>query len=111
MLRAHGYSRPRLKLLPTLLLGAEAQRTRGYGALERVEPWMLEGFDRSTLLCDHSRLVSDRGVHVCPILLEAPDGLLGQTLSEAARPIALSHGACFTCYQHGSICANPSGRG
>jgi molybdenum cofactor biosynthesis enzyme MoaA len=111
MLRERGYSRPRLKLLPTLLLGAEEQRTRGYAALERVEPWMLEGFDRSTLLCDHSRLVSDRGVHVCPILLEAPDALLGQSLVEAARPFALRHGACFTCHQHGAICANPTGRG
>ena len=53
-------------------------------------------------------LVSDRGVHVCPILLEAPDSVLGRTLAEATAPFALRHHACYTCYQFGSICANPS---
>lgn len=108
LLRSRGYSRPRVKLLPTLRLGAEVQRQRGYAEGERLTAELLAGFDTGQLLCSHARLVSDRGVHVCPILLEAADGLLGQTLTEAARPFALRHQACWTCYQHGSICANPS---
>jgi hypothetical protein len=52
--------------------------------------------------------VTDRGVHVCPILIELPDSLLGQTLAESLRPFALAHGACTTCYQHGAICSNAS---
>ena len=101
-----GYSRPRLKILPTLQLGAEERRTHGYLPNERVTAEMLAGYDVSQLVCHHSRLVSDRGVHVCPILIESPDSLLGQTLSESLRPFALSHGACTTCYQYGAICSN-----
>ncbi len=111
VLRAHGYARPRLKLLPALRLGAEVERHRGYRADERVTPEMMEGFDTGQLLCSHARVVTDRGVAVCPILIEAPDAHLGSSLGEAIRPFALRHHACYTCYQHGSICANPTGSG
>ncbi len=109
MLREAGYSRPRLKILPTLHLGAEEERTHGYAPSERVTTEMLQEYDASQLLCDHARVVTDRGVHVCPILIEAPDSLLGQTLAAAVRPFLLAHGACFTCWQYGAICANPAG--
>jgi len=29
-------------------------------------------------------------------------------MAEAAAPFPLSHGACYTCYQYGAICTNPS---
>jgi len=109
LLRGLGYDRPRLKILPTLRLGAEIERQRGYHADERVTPEMMDGFDQGQLLCHHSRIVSDRGVHVCPILLEAADSLLGSTLTEARQPFALRHQACYTCYQYGALCSNPSG--
>jgi sulfatase maturation enzyme AslB (radical SAM superfamily) len=108
MLKAAGYSRPRLKILPALQIGAEAERTRGYLPLERVTPEMMEGFDASKLVCDHSRIVTDRGVFVCPILIDSPDARLGDTLESACTAYSLRHGACYTCYQYGSICANPS---
>jgi hypothetical protein len=107
-LRAAGYDRPRVKVLPTLRLGAEAQRRRGYHADERVTPEMMEGFDAGLLICDHSRVVTDRGVYVCPILVEAPDARLGTSLADSRGPYALRHHACHTCYQHGALCANPS---
>ena len=66
----------------------------------------MEGFDRDQLLCHHSRIVTNRGVYVCPILLEASDGRLGDTIGESTRPFPLSHGACYTCYQFGAICTN-----
>lgn len=103
-----GYPNPRLKILPTLHLGAEAERSHGYRASERVTPEMMDGFETSTLICEHARVVTDRGIHVCPILIESPDSLLAQTLIESHRPYALAHGACYTCYQYGSICSNPS---
>src|SRR6266542_617703 len=106
-LRANGYDRPRLKVLPTLRIGAEAQRQRGYRDEERVTPEMMEGFDQGKLVCSHSRIVTDRGVYVCPILVEAPDALLGETLAESLRDYALRHQACYTCYQYGNICSNP----
>lgn len=108
MLRSNGYDRPRVKILPTLRLGAEATRQRGYREDERITAEMMEGFDPGHLLCDHSRIVTDRGVFVCPILIESPDARLGATLGESQGPIALRHRACFTCYQYGTLCANPS---
>jgi hypothetical protein len=110
LLRESGYSRPRLKILPTLQLGGEAQRTRGYGPSERLTADMLAGYDRSQLVCHTSRVVTDRGVHVCPILIESPDSLLDQSLAGSLRPFALQHGACTTCYQYGAICTNASSR-
>jgi molybdenum cofactor biosynthesis enzyme MoaA len=109
MLRAQGYARPRLKILPTLRLGAEVQRQRGYHAQERVTMELMDGYDASQLLCQHSRIVTDRGVFVCPILIEAADMRLGETLEQALQPSALRHQPCYTCYQHGALCANASG--
>ncbi len=108
VLANHGYSRPRLKILPRLKIGAEAERSCGYSQTERVTQELMADYDKSQLVCNHSRIVSDRGVHVCPILLDAPDSILGDTLEEAMQPFALRHGACFTCYLYGSICTNAS---
>ncbi len=110
LLRRHGYPRPRVKVLPTLRIGAEVRRHRGYHAGERVTPEMMEGYDTGLLICSHGRIVTDRGVFVCPILIDSPDARLGGTLGEALGPYPLRHQACFTCYQHGALCANPSGR-
>jgi sulfatase maturation enzyme AslB (radical SAM superfamily) len=110
MLMEAGYSRPRLKILPTLHLGAEEGRSHGYREDERVEPWMLEGFDTAQFICEHSRIVTDRGVQVCPILIESEDSVLAESLADSLQPFALSHGACYTCFQYGAICSNPSAR-
>jgi MoaA/NifB/PqqE/SkfB family radical SAM enzyme len=109
LLREQGYDRPRLKILPTLRIGAETQRQRGYHADERVTVEMMEGYDPGRLICSHSRVVTDRGVYVCPILIEAPDARLGETLRGSLAPYPLRHHACYTCYQYGALCANPSG--
>ena len=104
-----GYARPRVKLMPTLRLGAEALRHRGYHDDERVTASMMDGFDASALICSSSRIVTDRGVHVCPILIEQPDALLAPTLADAVRAdYALRHQACYTCWLHGAICSNVS---
>lgn len=108
LLKSEGYRRPRIKILPTLRIGAEVQRQRGYREEERVTTEMMTGFDQSLLICNHSRIVTDRGVFVCPILIEAADARLGATLEESLEPFALKHQACFTCYQYGTICSNPS---
>jgi len=107
-LRAAGYARPRLKILPTLKLGAEVERTGGYRDSERVTPAMMDGFDTSQLVCEHSRIVTDRGVHVCPILIDSPESRLGASLADSLGPFPIVHGACYTCYQFGAICTNPS---
>ena len=108
VLREIGYQRPRLKILPRLHLGAEAERSCGYRESERVTSAMMRDFDASQLICEHSRIVTDRGVSICPILIEAADAKLSDDLADSLVPYALSHGACFTCYQYGAICSNPS---
>jgi molybdenum cofactor biosynthesis enzyme MoaA len=108
LMRANGYERPRLKILPALRIGAEVQRRRGYGPGERVTPAMMEGFDSNQLICSHARSVTDRGIFVCPILIDSADARLGSTLAESLGPFPLRHQACHTCYQYGALCANPS---
>jgi len=108
LLRRHGYARPRVKILPTLRLGAEICRQRGYRDDERVTVEMMDGYDAGQLICNHSRIVTDRGVYVCPILIDNPDARLGDTLADSMRPFALSHQACYTCYQYGALCSNAS---
>jgi molybdenum cofactor biosynthesis enzyme MoaA len=102
-----GYDRVRLKILPPLRIGAEAERTHGYTAEERVTHEMMHGFDLDQLLCTRARLVTAQGVYACPILLDRPAARLGMTLDEAVRrPASLGDAACHTCYMSGSICAN-----
>ncbi len=108
VLAERGYTRPRLKVLPRLRIGAEERRTGGYDPTERVTAEMLVGYDTSRLICSRSRVITDRGVYVCPILLDAPDARLGATLKDAQAAYRLRHGACYTCYLYGAICTNPS---
>ena len=108
ILQSVGYQNPRLKILPSLQLGAEESRTHGYQDTERVTERMMKGYDASQLVCEHSRIVTDRGIYVCPILLESADANLGSTLDAATKPYTISHGACYTCYQYGAICSNAS---
>ena len=105
-LRAEGLPRPRVKVLPLFRVGREAARTRGYAATERLTAEHMLGFDIATLQCSSSRMVTSRGVHVCPILIDAPDALLGRTLRESMRPYPLAHGACHTCWATGATCRN-----
>lgn len=110
-LKEAGYQRPRIKILPTLHLGMEAERSRPYSQAERISKEMMEGYDSNQLLCSRSRTVTDRGVAVCPLLIEAPGAHLGDTLEEASGPFRLDQGACYTCYVHGAICSNIGGWG
>ncbi|WP_423926302.1 radical SAM protein [Candidatus Palauibacter sp.] len=110
-LRDLGYANPRLKILPSLRIGREAERARPYMDEERVTADMMEGYDANQLLCASSRVVTSRGVYACPILIETPEARLGSTLEEAARPVRLAESACHTCWLHGAICSNYAGIG
>ncbi len=107
MLKDAGYSRPRIKVLPSLPLGRELQRSPIQdGALLTQE--LLQNFDLDLLMCSNSRIITSRGVWVCPLLVEKPDARLGEHLSDAAADYALQHHACVTCWRYGSICGNVS---
>ncbi len=111
VLKMEGYSRPRIKIIPTLRIGAEEKRSRAYTDTERVTADMMLDFDASQLICSHSRIATDRGVYVCPILIDSPEARMGATLAESAEPYPLKHGACYTCYVGGAICSNLSSGG
>lgn len=110
-LKAHGYARPRLKILPSLKIGREIARDRSYDQYERVTGEMLEGYDRSQLICFNSRIATSRGMYVCPILIESEDAYMGETLKEATEGCELKQQACYTCYLYGAICTNFSSGG
>jgi AdoMet-dependent heme synthase len=103
-----GCDRPRLKVLPALPLGRELLRVAGLQRDECVTAAMLEDFDRDLLMCTNSRLVTDRGVWVCPLLVDQPDARLGTTLDDAASAYGLRHQTCVTCWRYGAICGNVS---
>jgi molybdenum cofactor biosynthesis enzyme MoaA len=105
-LRERGLSRPRVKVLPLFLLGRETERTRGYVEEERLTEEHLRGHDPWLLQCSTSRMVTSRGVMVCPILIDAPDARMGSTLRESLRRHPLAHGACHTCWATGASCRN-----
>ena len=100
------YHEPRLKILPRLKIGAEVTRTGGYGKEAHITQAMMEGFDQSRLICSKSRLVTDQGVWVCPILLDEPSARMSDDLAGAVRDYPLGHAACYTCWQNDSICSN-----
>lgn len=103
------YTRPRIKLLPSLKLGQEVIRSRGYDQTEYVTREMMREVDEASLICAHGRIITSRGVHVCPILIEQPDSLLAPDLETAVgAPYALRHAACLTCWMSGAICSNAS---
>ncbi len=105
-----GYDRPRLKILPPLHIGAEADRSRGYDDFERVTHDMMTEYPTELLLCSSARLVTASGVWVCPILLDDPSAKLGDTLGEAVEAPARLHAqACYTCWVNGAICSNVPG--
>lgn len=110
LLAAVGYDRARLKILPPLLIGAEAERSAPYGPADRVTPRMMSGYDADLLLCSRARLITNRGVWGCPILLDFPSGRLGGSLVEAvSTPARLAEAACYTCWVNGAICSNMPG--
>jgi len=110
LLTTVGYERARLKILPPLLMGGEADRDRGYDEAERVTSAMMVDYPAELLLCSSARLVTHSGVWVCPILLGHESGKMGSSLEEAVRsPARLAEQACYTCWVNGAICSNMPG--
>lgn len=101
--RSLGLERPRVKFLPLLHIGREERRTRPYEGHERVEG-PLQPEVAAALQCGSSRLATQEHVLTCPLLLEAPEARMGQTLAESLRPIRLRWAACHTCVVEGLSC-------
>ena len=100
-----GLSRPRVKFLPLLHLGREAERSRGYMEHECLADEAIALEVGETLMCGSSRTVTAHGVWTCPILVEQSDAILGDNLREARRAIRLTWPACHTCVVEGLRCS------
>lgn len=99
-----GVRRPRIKVLEPFRIGAELERTRGYDAEELVTFEMMDAYPAERLQCSTSRMATERGVWVCPILVNEESARMGDTLADALRPFPLSSGACWTCHRFGVSC-------
>jgi MoaA/NifB/PqqE/SkfB family radical SAM enzyme len=104
LIRGFGFARPRLKVLPLFRIGAEEHRTRAYADWERISPEMLQDGDAAKLQCSSCRMVTSKGVYVCPILIEQPQARMGESIGETLRPFPLQYGACHTCWVDGVTC-------
>jgi AdoMet-dependent heme synthase len=104
VLRAAGLTRPRLKVLPLLRIGAEETRSRGYRDFETLEGRELAPAEAAVLQCSTSRMVTSKGVYVCPILIDHDRARMGSTLAETQRPFTLAFSACYTCWESGFSC-------
>ena len=104
VIRSFGFDKPRLKVLSLFLIGAEETRTRSYGSSERLTAEALEGADLSVLQCSTSRMITSRGVYVCPILIDYDAARMGDTITETLKPFPLAYGACHTCWADGVTC-------
>ena len=104
MLRSLGLEKPRVKILPVLRLGAEAKRNLGLAPEESLRGWDLDGEALAALQCSSGRMVTSRGVYVCPILIDHGEARMGSDLEETLRPFPLRHKACHTCHATGLNC-------
>jgi AdoMet-dependent heme synthase len=104
LIRSFGFRKPRLKVLPLFHIGAEETRTRAYNEWERLTREMMNEADASVLQCSSCRMVSSKGVFVCPILIEQPEARMGDTIADTLRPFPLKFGACHTCWVDGVSC-------
>jgi len=104
LLREQGIARPRLKILPIFHIGAEAERGGAYESWQRLaeEESSEQGWDH--LQCSSCRMVTDQGVWVCPILVNEPEGRMGETLADTLDSYPMEHSACWTCHVYGVSC-------
>ena len=103
-MREIGLDKPRLKILSLFRIGAEERRLRAYESWESLRGRHLTFEEAERLQCSSCRMVTSKGVYVCPILIEEPSARMGQSLAETLRPFELAHSACFTCHEYGVTC-------
>ena len=104
LIRSFGFAKPRLKVLSLFRIGAEESRSRSYESWERLSRDTMPREDATLLQCSTCRMVTSKGVYVCPILINDDDARMGETISETLREFPLKSGACYTCWVDGVTC-------
>lgn len=103
-LRSIGLERPRLKIMPLLRIGAEAERQRAYSSWESLAGTTLLPSEAESLQCSSGRMVTSQGVFVCPILIDTREARLGDSLADSLGDFELKYRACYTCHAEGLSC-------
>jgi len=103
-MRGIGLEKPRLKILSLFRIGAEERRLRAYESWETLRGRRLTVEEAERLQCSSCRMVTSKGVYVCPILIEEPGAKMGETLAVTLRPFELAYPSCFTCHEYGVTC-------
>jgi molybdenum cofactor biosynthesis enzyme MoaA len=103
-LRSIALPSPRLKVLSLFRIGAEESRGRSYSPGETLLGRTLTPEEADTLQCSSGRMVTSRGVYVCPILIDFPEARMGETIGETLRPFPLKFPSCYTCHEFGVTC-------
>ncbi len=104
LLKEAGVVRPRLKILPVFKIGAEASRGGSYGEWQRLTAADTPDDGWEHLQCSSCRMVTGHGVWVCPILVNHPEGRMGQSLEDTLDGFPLGYQACWTCHVEGASC-------
>ena len=104
LLRDLGVEKPRLKILPVFQIGAEAERSGAYEGWQTLREGDAPGDCWDHLQCSSCRMVTDQGVWVCPILVNEPEGKMGEALADTLDGFPLTHQACWTCHAYGVSC-------
>lgn len=104
LLRGLGLTKPRLKVLPIFQIGAEAERSNAYQSWQRLREGDLPDTEWDHLQCSSCRMVTEKGVWVCPILVNEPQARMGERLADTLEPFPLDHPACWTCHAYGVSC-------
>jgi sulfatase maturation enzyme AslB (radical SAM superfamily) len=103
MLGELGIGKPRLKILPVFRIGAEVERSGSYQDWQTLRAGdSPDGWDH--LQCSSCRMVTARGVWVCPILVNEPGGRMGEALADTLEAFPLDYQACWTCHVEGATC-------
>ena len=103
-LKQNNVQKPRIKILPGFLLGRLAENFRQYQDDEHVTEKCFESYDMANLQCSSSRMVTGKGVYVCPILVEHDSARMGDTIKDTLHSFPLAHSACYTCRVTGMTC-------
>lgn len=103
-MKSIGLPRPRLKILSLFRIGAEERRLRAYETWETLRGRRLSAEEAEKLQCSSCRMVTSKGVYVCPILIDEGNARMGSALGETLRPFELAFSSCFTCHEYGVTC-------
>ena len=95
-----------LKILPPIRSGREVTRSRPYTTDELFTEECFTDYDYNKLQCSKCRMVSERGVWVCPILINKESAKMGETVEEASHAYEMKDMECWTCRMDGLTCEN-----